>query len=188
MPIECLFVTLHPEMCTLETLKVDLRNVEEQGTVLRYHLQDDYFEAIEAPEVREGTLDVTVTIRKKASWFELDFHTEGVVHIACDRCLGDMEQPIESDNCLLARFGSPADEDDDVVTVDELEGILDISWLIYEFTILAIPIKHVHAPGKCNAAMTKLLEEHDAARSSEEEGDQPVDPRWSELLKLKGKE
>ena len=126
-----------------------------------------------------------LTIRKVRDCFELDFHTEGVVHVTCDRCLDQMEQPITSDDHLTVRFGDAADEDEDTVMVDENEGILDIAWLLYEFISLAIPIKHVHAPGKCNAAMTKLLDEHDAARSSEAEGETPMDPRWSALLKLK---
>ena len=181
-----LFVTLQPEMCTIEDFKVDLKGLQEAVTVFRYHLDDDYFEAIDAPEVRLGELDVTLTVRKASEYFELDFHTEGVVHVVCDLCLDDMEQPIESNEHLVARFGDVSDnEDDEIVTVDENEGMLDTSWLIYEFIILAIPIKHVHAPGKCNAAMSKLLSEHSAARSSEEVGEQPIDPRWEALKKLK---
>ena len=103
----------------------------------------------------------------------------------CDRCLDDMDQPIETENRLIAKFGTEYSEEDDTVIVDENEGILDISWFIYEFIDLAIPIKHVHAPGKCNPAMTKVLEELSADRSSDEESSQPIDPRWSALLKLK---
>jgi uncharacterized metal-binding protein YceD (DUF177 family) len=52
--------------------------------------------------------------------------------------------------------------------------------------MLAIPIKHVHAPGKCNSAMTQKLDElSGAVRSSEEEADAPIDPRWEALKKLK---
>ena len=70
------------------------------------------------------------------------------------------------------------------MTVAEDEGILDVTWLLYEFIALAIPIRHVHAPGKCNPAMIRALEEHSAARSGQEDG-VTVDPRWETLLKLK---
>ena len=69
--------------------------------------------------------------------------------------------------------------------VDEEEGILDLSWFIYEFIALAIPIKHVHAPGKCNHAMTEKLLELSAARSSDENANQPMDPRWDKLRNIK---
>ena len=97
----------------------------------------------------------------------------------------DMEQPVETDNRLIVKFGSTYSEEDDIIVVPEDEGILDISWFIYEFVMLVIPIRHVHAPGKCNPAMTKALEELSADRSSDEESDQPVDPRWEKLKNLK---
>ena len=99
-----------------------------------------------------------------------------------------MEQPIEADNRLVAKFGDADSEDDEVVMVNEDEGILDLSWLIYEFIALAIPIRHVHAPGKCNAAMIKALEEHSSDRSSDEESTKPIDPRWAALGNLKMEE
>ena len=172
-------------MCTLETFKVDLKGLQTAETVLSYHLDEAYFEAIDAPDVREGELDVTLTVRKASEYFELDFHTEGVVHVTCDLCLDDMELPIVSDDHLFARFGeSTLDEGDEIVTVDENEGILDTAWLIYEFISLAIPIKHVHAPGKCNAAMTETLKKLSATRSGNGDGTQTMDPRWGKLREL----
>ena len=98
-----------------------------------------------------------------------------------------MDQPIEADNHLVVKLGDTYSDDDDTVTVDENEGMLDLSWFIYEFIMLAIPIKHVHAPGKCNSAMTQKLDElSGAVRSGEEEAD-AIDPRWEKLLKLKVK-
>jgi uncharacterized metal-binding protein YceD (DUF177 family) len=85
------------------------------------------------------------------------------------------------------KFGEDYREEDDVIVIAEDEGILDVAWLIYEFIALAIPIKHVHAPGKCNPAMSKLLEEHSAARSGEQEGEKAIDPRWEKLRDLKMK-
>jgi uncharacterized metal-binding protein YceD (DUF177 family) len=96
-----------------------------------------------------------------------------------------MEQPVETDNRLIVKLGNEASEEDDMIVVDENEGILDMSWIIYEFIVLAIPIRHVHAPGKCNPAMTQALEELSADRSSDEESSQAIDPRWEKLKNLK---
>ena len=73
-----------------------------------------------------------------------------------------------------------------------------MAWFLYEFIALAIPMKHVHAPGKCNKAMSSKLNQHlrvlsdeeseeDAWENEEEEigeTDRPVDPRWNELKKI----
>ena len=172
-------------MCSLESLKIDLKGLKEGEMALEYDLDDAFFRALDAPEVSKGCVHVSLAIRKQSGFFELLFHTEGTVIIPCDRCLDEMSQPIEADNRLAVKLGAGYSEDDDLVTIDENEGILDVSWFIYEFIALAIPIKHVHEPGMCNVAMIEALEEHSAARSSDEEGGQDIDPRWEKLKNLK---
>lgn len=171
-------------MCSLEQFKIDLKGLTAETTTLDFDLDKDFFDALDQTEVEGGTLHVSLSIRKASGFFELLFHTVGTVDIVCDRCLDLMEQPIETDNRLTVKLGSTASEDDDTVTVDENEGILDTSWYIYEFIALAIPIQHVHATGKCNPAMTKALEELSADRSGDEESTKTVDPRWEKLKGL----
>jgi len=172
-------------MCSLERFKIDLKGLTDETTVLEWDLDNSFFGALDQTEVEGGALHVSLSIRKASGFFELLFHTVGTIDIACDRCLDLMEQPIETDNHLTVKLGSTASEDDDTVTVDEDEGILDTSWLIFEFVALAIPIQHVHATGKCNPAMTKALEELSADRSGDEESTQTIDPRWEKLKNLK---
>ena len=172
-------------MSSLEQFKIDLKGLKDGLTKLEFDLDKDYFDALDETDVQSGVLHVSVSIRKASGFFELQFHTVGSVDIPCDRCLDLMEQPIETDNRLVVKLGSTAREEDDTVIVDEDEGILDTSWFIYEFIALAIPIQHVHAPGKCNPAMTQVLEELSADRSGDEESSPATDPRWDALLKLK---
>ena len=172
-------------MCSLETYKIDLKGLKEDETVLDFDLLDDFFQSLDGSQLEHGALHVSVSIRKMTGFFELLFHTEGSVTVSCDRCLDDMEQPIDTDNRMMVKLGDTYSDDDDTVTIDENEGILDLSWFIYEFIMLAIPIKHVHAPGKCNSAMTQKLEELSGAVRSGEEEAEAIDPRWEALLKLK---
>ena len=171
-------------MCSLEQFKIDLKRLTDEVTALDFDLDNHFFAALDGSELRRGTLHVSVSIRKATGFFELQFHTEGTVTVTCDRCLDDMDQSISTDNRLVVKLGPAYSEEDDVITVPEDEGILDTSWLIYEFIMLAIPIKHVHAPGKCNPAMSKVLEELSTDRSSDEESSQPIDPRWSKLAEI----
>jgi len=171
-------------MSKLETYKIDLKGWKEDQKVLEYDLDDQFFGALDGAELEHGALHVSVSIRKTVGLFELLFHTEGTVTVTCDLCLDDMQQPIDTDNRLLVKLGEETDtENDELITVSEDKGVLDLSWFIYEFIALAIPIKHVHAPGKCNHVMTQKLEELSAARSSDEAED--MDPRWSALKNLK---
>lgn len=173
-------------MYNIESFKIDLKALPQGKTFLEYKLDDEYFKAIDAPDVQRGELLCSLSVNRTDDFFELEFHTEGVVHIPCDICLDDVDQTIDSDDRLVVKFGEDYSEDDDLVTVAEDEGILDVAWLIYELTALAIPVRHVHAPGKCNPAMIRVLEEHSAVRSGE--GDEKAtDPRWAALEQLKKK-
>ena len=171
-------------MCDLECLKVDLKGLKDDDTSLVFDLDDTYFGALDQAEVKKGSLHVSVSIRKASGFYEILIHEAGTVIIPCDRCLDDMELPVDTDSRLTVRLGSKDSEDGDTIVVDENEGILDLTWIIYESVALAIPIRHVHAPGKCNTAMTEVLEELSADRSSDEESDQAIDPRWEKLKRL----
>ena len=175
-------------MTMLEQFKIDLKGLAQGDTVLSFTIDDAFFEAVDAPLIRHGRLQTTLTIHRTDDFFDLDFHTEGLVTVMCDRCLDDMEQPVQADDHLVVKFGTAYSEDDDLITVAKDEGILDVSWFIYQFVELRIPLRHVHAPGKCNPAMMDVLKEHSAARSGEESAQSSMDSRWAALEKLKNSE
>ena len=160
----------------------------------QYQLDNQFFLDLDAPEVQKGRVDVTLKVRKTSGIYQLDFHTEGMVVVVCDRCLDEMEQPIESDDRLRVKLGLEFSEDDDMVVVPEEEGYINVAWFIYEFIALSIPMKHVHAPGKCNKDMVGKLSKHLRVLNHEEDEDldleesedepQAIDPRWNELKKI----
>ena len=173
-------------MCYLEQFDIDLKALTDEETPLTWELDNQYFQSLEDAQVQEGSLHVSGAIRKSIGFFELLLHTVGTVRIPCDRCLELMDQPIEADLRLTVKLGSEYQEDDDLITVSEDEGILHTAWFIYESIILAVPIQHVHQPGDCNDAMIRVLNEHSAARSSDADAKE-TDPRWDALKKLKVK-
>jgi uncharacterized metal-binding protein YceD (DUF177 family) len=172
-------------MCSLERYKIDLKALTEDITPLEWQLDNRFFQSLEDAQVQNGSLHVSGSIRKAVGFFELLLHTEGTVQVPCDRCLDMMDQPIEADLRLVVKLGPEYQEEDDIITVDENEGVLQTAWFIYESIVLAVPIQHVHQPGECNDAMMRVLEEHSAARSSDADAEENIDPRWSALKNLK---
>lgn len=168
----------------LDIFKIDLKGLPDGISTRSFDLGDDYFAAVEATELSKGKVHVDVEISRTGKLFTLRFHTTGTVVVSCDRCLGDMDLEITADDRIDAKLGESNSEDDDFMTVDEDEGILDVAWIIYEFIALAIPVRHVHEPGKCDPAMIRVLEQHSSIRSGVE-GDGHTDPRWAALSKLK---
>ena len=173
-------------MCSLEQFEIDLKGLTQDETPVEYTLDDDFFDVLGSDTlVQGGSLHVSGSIRKAVGFFELLLHIVGTVKIPCDRCLEPMAQPIDTGLRCIVKLGDEDSEDGDVIVVDENEGILSTAWLIYESTVLAVPIRHVHQLGGCNDAMMRVLEEHSAARSSDADAQTAIDPRWQALLKLK---
>ncbi len=177
--------------------EIDLKALQS-GTKATYHFELDnaFFEAIDSAEVQRGNVKVELNVMKKAGAFELDFQTDGVVIVPCDRCLDDLEQPVVSHDKLKVKFGEEYGEVDDLIVVPEEEGTINVAWFMFEFVVLAIPMKHVHAPGRCNKEMSRKLNAHLSTMSDdddvdmevdealEEDMDRPIDPRWNDLKKI----
>ena len=160
-----------------------------------YRLDNQFFLDLDASEVQKGQVNVILKVRKTSGVYQLDFHTKGKVVVICDRCLDEMEQLIETEDQLKVKLGSEYSEVDDIVVVPEEDGYINVAWFIYEFIALSIPMKHVHAPGKCNKDMVNKLSKHLRVSGDEEEDDddflvesadepQEIDPRWNELKKI----
>ncbi len=173
-----------------------------QSNLSKYEfvLDNLFFADIDGQEVQRGKVNVVLTVKKTSLAFDLNFQTDGFVWIPCDRCLDDMEQPISSTDNLRVKFGPEyAEEGDNLIVVPEEDGTINVAWFMYEFIALAIPMKHVHAPGKCNQAMATKLRNHmctvsddedDASFSAgdvepmDEDIETQIDPRWNELKKI----
>lgn len=182
--------------------KIDLRNLTPGVHHYEYKLENTFFMNIDGDEVQKGKVNVMLTLKRTSVAFEMDFQLNGVVMVPCDRCLDDMEISVETQNRLVVKFGKEyAEESDEVVVIPEDEGAINLAWFLYEFVALAVPMKHVHAPGKCNKSMTSKLKKHSSRSSSEESDDDDysddstgttiedetvneTDPRWDALKGL----
>ena len=186
-------------MGKFELYTIDLKNLTPGTHEFEYLLEDKFFMDIDGNEVHKGHVHVQLAVKKSSVAFELNFQIAGTVIIPCDRCLDDMELPIETQDKLIVKFGKEyAEESDEIVIVPEEEGTINVAWFIYEFIALAIPIKHVHAAGKCNKAMAAKLRQHTAISRDDlseplDEGSEEVsdeqdasvsDPRWDALKGL----
>ncbi|MEG1643623.1 MAG: DUF177 domain-containing protein [Bacteroidales bacterium] len=185
-------------MGKFDAYKLQLKNLADGVHEYVFCLDDKFFKEIDGPEVHKGKVDVHLNLKKADETFELKFKLSGAAILPCDRCLDDIECPIEAENILTVKLGKDFSEDGDVLIVPEAEGELNIAWFLYEFVALEIPLKHVHPAGKCNKKMSSVLRQHsgkhadddDAAdddftdESDDFDSTSEPDPRWDELNKL----
>lgn len=157
---------------------------------MELNLDNNFFADIDGEEFQKGSVAATVTVKKNRDVFDFTFSLSGVVVVPCDRCLDDLEIEVTAENSLKVRLGENYADDGDVVIVPESDGDINIAWYLYEFIALALPMKRVHAPGKCNHEMTGKLKKHackDENINDVDDADNDsayIDPRWESLKNI----
>lgn len=197
-------------MGKLSAFNVPLKMLPEGTSEFTYHLDKKFFETMENTDVRGADLDVKLTVVNKHDIYSLDFQIAGTVTLLCDRCLDDLVIEIAPTYATAVKYGDDYSETDDLLIIPWSDQTLNVSYMIYDSVVLAIPLKHVHPLGKCNRAMSALLRKHRAAKASDEDaelmddlmddmdtldtsapGAEPetaedaIDPRWEALNKLR---
>jgi len=166
------------------TYTIPIGGLKEGHHTFDFEIDKKFFEQFEDSEVKEGSLIANVKMDKRSTHLDLLIEVSGSVRVSCDRCLEVFSQPISSENRLLVKFGKNMEDiDPDILSLPVDANELDLKQQIYEFVMLALPIKRVHPVDKngkssCDPLMLKKLEE----LIIEEEKDN--DPRWDELKKL----
>ena len=143
-----------------------------------WHLGKEFFAGFDSTDIVDADLSVVATIEKSGSYIGVDCNIEGSLTVPCDRCLEDLEIPVDETALLSVKFGSePVDQsaamsdgEREIVYLPEEEASMDLAQIIYDYSMLAIPLQHVHPEGGCNPeAMKYLLSEEGAAEVHETE-------------------
>jgi uncharacterized protein len=166
------------------TYSIPFSGLKEGRHIIDFEIDNRFFEKFEESEVKEGGLKADITLDKRTTHLDMIIRIMGSVRMCCDRCLEMFSHPVDCENRLLIKFSTGQDESDpDILYLSYGENELDLSQHLYEFILLALPIRRIHpedsqGDSTCDPAMIKKLEE---LRVDEAEG---PDPRWDELKKL----
>lgn len=189
--------------------KLPLKSMPEGTQEFHYDLTKQFFDNMESTDIRDANVGVDLVVTHRNGVYDLAFSCDGTVTVACDRCLDDLELPIETAYHVIVKYGdSYKDDSDEFIEIPESDSYLNVAYMIFDTVSLAIPIKHVHPLGKCNRAMSTLLKKHrtrdandpdaeledelidemesgQAIPDADSAAEAPTDPRWDALKNLK---
>ncbi|MFV0290908.1 MAG: YceD family protein [Mangrovibacterium sp.] len=158
-------------------------------TEFEYVIQKPFFDYFDGGIVEEGDVIIKLTLDKQSNLITLDFKIDGLAFVACDRCLDIYPEPIKNRAKVYVKYGEDSfEEGDDVIWVDINESHINVAQMIYDYILLALPMRMVHRKGEtgeslCNPEMIKRLEDLNY-NSEEEVEEETTDSRWDELKKL----
>ncbi len=141
--------------------KVQLAGLQEGRFEQEMKVDTTFFKNMENTDVISADVRVLLTIDHKHDAYKLSLKCEGQLQVPCDRCLDPVEIPVDTTFDVTVKYGPTySDEADDVLVIPYEDTSLNVAYMIYDTLMLTIPLRHVHAPGKCNRAMTAMLRSH----------------------------
>ena len=178
----------------VDALKLKIKTLPFGTHAVECHVDESFFNGQEQTEVRRADVNVTVEVtRKSENTYRLEISCNGTVTVPCDRCLDDLDLPVDVDYCLnVEQMGTELDDTgDELLIVPSHWRELDAAPIVRDTVLLALPMTHCHEnEDDCSAAMLDVLESHRVETVPDGE-DGPecettgTDPRWEALKKLK---
>ena len=180
----------------VDALKLKIKTLPFGTHAVACHVDESFFNNEAQTEVRRADVEVTLEVtRKSETTYRLEISCRGTVTTACDRCLDDLDLPVDVDYCLnVEQMGTELDDsNDELLIVPAQWRELDAAPLVRDTVLLSLPMTHCHeSEDDCNAAVLSVLDSH-RVESVPEGGDDAdesettigTDPRWEALKKLK---
>ena len=139
----------------------------------------EFFDAFENSEILDAHLDADVVVEKSGRYIGVDCDVRGVVVVECDRCLDELEMPVDVEIRLSVKYGDeetseePQPGEREVIFIPETEAELDLSQIIYDYVCLSLPMQRIHEEGECNPEVMKHYGAPAEREVPESEGENP---------------
>ena len=178
----------------LKEFDVDIYNLSNKKHEYEFEVTDGFFEQLPDSFLHKGKLNIKLSLDKSETMLQGMFKIVGSVEIACDRSAELFDFRIDTNDKLIFKYGDEYQElTEDIVVIPRSAPKLNVAQYIYEFIVLAIPIKKIH-PKFSNPNLDEddeddekegdLIYSTGVAKSEEDETPEP-DPRWAALANLK---
>jgi uncharacterized protein len=140
-----------------------------------FEVKDAFFKQF--PETEIGGANVQNNL------MQMSFDIEGTVKIGCDRCLKEVDYPIEAQEKLVLKHGNPDESNDEILVLKEGNDEADISQYLYEYISLALPNRRIPCEDlddeiECDDETLNKLDENKV-------DEEPTNPAWDQLKNIK---
>ena len=159
----------------------------------QFTIDHEFFNAFEDSPVQEGAIELSLVFDKRPNLFVLEFEFSGTIRSECDRCLAEINLPVDSAQQLVIKFSEePKDDDPEVIYIHPEASDLNVAPYIYEYIVLSVPMIKVYdceddEPRPCNLEMLQFLANQNASQEIDpEEKAAEANPIWEDLKKKFG--
>ena len=130
----------------------------------RWPAETKFFQTFGNTEILDAELEVHARAVKSGHYIGIDLDIQGSVTVPCDRCLEDLQLPVEAHPAFSVKFGEEAASEEEmregareILFLGDSDAELDLRQVIYDYVCLALPMQRVHAEGECNPDTVRFL-------------------------------
>ena len=121
----------------------------------------EFFDSFENSEILDAHLDTDVRVEKSGRYIGVDCDVRGEIKVECDRCLDELELPVDVEIMLSVKYGDEESSD------EPQEGEREVLFVPEDSAEL------VHEDGECNPDTMKYYGVEVTGISEENEGENP---------------
>nr|WP_250771870.1 DUF177 domain-containing protein [Dyadobacter sp. MSC1_007] len=181
----------------LSKYNIDIYGLEDKQYDYDMESGDAFFEELDQDLIEHGHFKTHVVLNKSATMIQLGFHTEGSVTLTCDRSLEPFEEPINSDDRIILKFGDRNEElTEEIEIINRNTNRINVAKYIFDFIALSLPVKKVHPSLRTEEDELDLEDDETEGKlvytsggepedGDEGEDEEKIDPRWEALKNLK---
>ena len=140
---------------------------------------DAFFATFESSPVSRADIKMTLTVDRTPHGMTLSFDYAGSVATTCDRCMADIDLPIDDKRDLIVKMVANATEfedEADLIFIDADANLFNAAPYAYEMILLSVPMIRTYAcregelPYPCDEEMLARIDESIERLSGEDDG------------------
>ena len=171
-------------MKSLSPYLIKFSGLKDGVHIFNYELGNKFFKNFDYYDFNNAKLFAKLELEKQSTLLNLKFLFHGEIEVQCDVSMENFNLELETDYAVVVKFKDDINSTDDkVIFLPTGSHSIDISHLIYESIILAVPQKKVH-PGIENGSLKSEIVEKLEALKPKKNFKEKTDPRWDKLKDL----
>ena len=171
-------------MKSLSPYLIKFSGLKEGIHLFNYEIGNKFFKNFDYYDFLDAKLFAKLELEKQSTLLNLKFSFNGEIEVQCDVSMESFDLRLETEHAVVVKFKDDIiSTDDKVIFMPAGSHSIDVSHLIYESIILAVPQKKVH-PGIENGSLKSEIVEKLEELRPKKNFNEKTDPRWDKLKDL----
>jgi uncharacterized protein len=157
-------------MDSLREYIIPLRSLFNGLHTFHWVLNKDFFKHFEASPIEECQFEVDALFDKQDDLTTVELKIKGSYRSSCDRCLAEIDIPVQKSHPFYIKTGHGVSEDPDLVLIAPEASELKMAEILYDYVCLSRPLVQVMDCSKstnppCNLEILNRIQHEEGLHS-----------------------